>query len=187
MDEEFAPPPDHDEDDIYFGDFWGHLFPGYLRCTLFQFGGLPTGVREPKEHKFFNILRRYKISIAFLQELGLNWYALSDSQQWLRRVRHELDSNEARTRCCHNTKSLISEDRQWGGTGILAWLTLRWVMVATRPGSADGPGLDFWARKECTFAVSVSTNQPPTKWVHLLSGPNTGPTFSFKTMTGIHV
>jgi len=96
LDEECAPPPDHDEDDMYFGDFWGHLSQGYLRCALFQFGGLPTGVREPKEHEFFNILRRYKISIAFLQELGLNWYALSDSQQWLRRapqIRLQQNSN----------------------------------------------------------------------------------------------
>jgi len=46
LDEDFAPPLDYDEDDIYFGDFWGHLSRGYLRCALFQFGGLPTGVRD---------------------------------------------------------------------------------------------------------------------------------------------
>jgi len=68
--------------DIYFGDFWGPLRKGYLCCALFQFGGLPTPVREAKEHEFFCILRRYKINLAFLQELGLNWSALSDSQQW---------------------------------------------------------------------------------------------------------
>jgi len=104
LDEEFAPPPDQDDDDIHFGDYWGHLFQGYLCCTLFQFGGLTTGVREPKEPKFFNVFRCYKISIACLQELGINWYALSDSQQWLRHMHHELDSNETRTQCCHNTK-----------------------------------------------------------------------------------
>jgi len=57
---------------------FGVTFPKATCAALcFSSGAsLPTGVREPKEHEFFNILRRYKISLAFLQELGLNWYAL---------------------------------------------------------------------------------------------------------------
>jgi len=141
LDEEFAPPPDHDEDDMYFGDFWGHLLRGYLCCALFQFRGLPTGGREPKEHEVLNVFWCYKIIIAFLQELGLNWYALSDSQQWLCRVRHELDSNETQTRYCHNTKSLISKDWQWGGMGILA----NGLVAPFAVGSAgDRTGLGCW-------------------------------------------
>jgi len=60
-------------------------------CAVLYFssGACPLGSENPKNMtEFFNILRRYKISIAFLQELGLNWYVLSHSQQWLRRVRH---------------------------------------------------------------------------------------------------
>jgi len=145
LDEEFAPPPDHDEDDMCFDDFWGRLFRGYLCCALFQFGGLLTGVREPKEHEFFNVFRCYKTGIAFLQELGLNWYNLSDSQQWLRHMRHELDSNETRTRCCRNTKSLISKDRQWGGTGILAHGLVAHFAVGSG-GDKTGLGRWTWSR-----------------------------------------
>jgi len=43
---------------------------------------------------------------------------------------------------------------------------LLWVLVETRQDSAAGPGLDFRARTECTYAVSVSIDQPPTRWVH---------------------
>ena len=94
----------------------GSPIPGLPVLRFLPVRGLPTGVREPKEHELFIVFQRYKVIIAFLQELSLNWYALSDSQQWLYHVRHELDSNETQTPCCHNTKSLISEDRQWGGT-----------------------------------------------------------------------
>ena len=120
LDEDLAPPLVEANDDIYFGDFWGHLFRGYIRCALFQFRGFPLAVREAKEHEFLNILRQYRINLAFMQELGLNWSALGDSQQWRKRVEYELDSTETRTRCSHNSRSNISEWRQWGGTGMLA-------------------------------------------------------------------
>ena len=68
-------------DDVYFGDGCGPLLPSYLRCALFQFGGLPTFVREPKEHEFFNIFRKYRVGLGFLQELGINWCAPNNSQQ----------------------------------------------------------------------------------------------------------
>ena len=94
-------------DGIYFGDFWGSRAQGIFRCALFQLGGLSASVRDAKEHELFNIIRQHKINAAFLQELGLNWYALGDSQQWHKQVAEELDSNETKTRCCHNTRAGI--------------------------------------------------------------------------------
>ena len=148
--------------DIYFGDFWGPLRKGYLRCALFQFGGLPTSVREAKEHEFFCILRRYKINLAFLQELGLNWSALSDSQQWRRRVDPELDPTQTKTRCCHNTKAAIAEPRQWGGTGMLAHGLVSHFAAGS---GADKSGLGRWtwsrfSGKNGTYLRCVSFYRP---------------------------
>jgi len=77
-------------------------------------------------------------------------------------VHHELDSNETRTRCCHNTKSLISEDRQWGGTDILAHGLVAHFAVGSG-GDKTGLGCWTWSRflgKNGMHLQCVSFYQP---------------------------
>jgi len=60
----------------------GVLFSkGACNVLCSTLAALPLVSNMLKEHKFFNILRCFNVNIVFLQELGLNWSALSHNQQ----------------------------------------------------------------------------------------------------------
>ena len=113
----------HEEEEDYIEPYFGDL-PGLVQQDHFCIGGininnLPLTKSEGKNEELFQAVLQYDIDVLLMQELGVNWSAVSRSNSWKERATEWINPYELRTTVNHNRHDTSHEPRQWGGTGIL--------------------------------------------------------------------
>ena len=87
------------------------------------------------------MLEHYQISIAMLQECGINWNCLTREQQLLSILREKFKHRQCKARTAHNQHEGVNEKSQWGGTvGLSLGAVCRYAKVV----GEDPTGLGHW-------------------------------------------
>jgi len=80
---------------------------------------IPANARHYKSRQLINHISQAQLDVLLMNEVGLNWRALSAENQWIERITGKLQGSKAVF--AHNTTELNTTDEiQYGGVGIVA-------------------------------------------------------------------
>ena len=90
-----------------------------MRGLILNVDRLPFHTKDLKWDNLCNMMEHYQITIAMLQECGINWNCLPRDQQLLSILREKFKFRQCKTRTAHNRQEGVGEKSQWGGTAVL--------------------------------------------------------------------
>ena len=107
------------QDSEAFADKMGTKQRNTVRIALQNIQLLPANSRNFKSKHLVNYIIQAELDIFMMNEVGLNWRAVSADNQWVERTQGNL--NGSRTVFAHNTtEPKITDAVQYGGVGIFA-------------------------------------------------------------------
>jgi exonuclease III len=117
-------PQDNDENNDTIPPYFGHppdmLDPNDLRIASINIDNLPPFREQPKDEALFQATADLEIDVLLLQETGINWSSLGQTDQFQSRLDNWFEPGQTSCYMSHNRQDMNRDVHQWGGTGVMA-------------------------------------------------------------------